>query len=86
MFEGVLRGILGKLRLKIRNVNGDGLFRGFGRKIEKEGRMGCFFGRIGGDSNDGYHQKPSIYQHFSDFFWAVSCEGRRKNYICIEFG
>lgn len=86
MFEGVLREILGKLRLKMRFDSGGGLFRGFGRKIEKEGRMGCFFGRIGGDSNDGYHQKPSIYQHFSDFFLLVSCAGKRKNYICIEIG
>jgi hypothetical protein len=34
----------------------------------------------------GYHQKPSIYQHFSDFLWADSWTALRKNYICIEFG
>jgi hypothetical protein len=63
-------------------MSGGGLFRRFGRKPELMGLRGSVFRWVFG----GYLQKPSIYQHLSDFFWTVSCPGMRKNYICIEFG
>ena len=34
----------------------------------------------------GFVKKLSIYTHFSVFFVAVTCQGIRKIYICIEFG
>ena len=65
-----------------KKMSGGGLFRRFGRKTGLEG----FSGGIWSGIYDGYLQKPSIYQHFRDFFWGGSCAGKRKNYICIEFG
>ena len=64
----------------------DGLFRGFGRKMRKLNGKEGFSPRNEGVFKGGYHQKPSIYQHFSDFFFVISWTAFFKIYICIKIG
>jgi hypothetical protein len=60
------------------NASIDGLFRRFGRKINRRTQKGQILDVL----NVHYLQKLSIYQHFRVFFRALSCLGRRKIYIC----
>jgi len=66
-------------------VSTGGLFSGFGRKIVKWVGLNGFLNSKEEEESGGYHQKPSIYQHFSVFFWTEPWSGIRKNYICRGF-
>jgi hypothetical protein len=62
----------------LRKASDDGLFRRFGRKRGISTKKW----EILDVKNLRYLQKLSIYQHFRDFFGALSCLGIRKIYIC----
>jgi hypothetical protein len=62
-------------------MSGGGLFRGNSRKTKNKLEMPDYLGYLG-----LFCGKTQYLSTFQRFFSAVSCQGMRKNYICIEFG
>jgi hypothetical protein len=71
--------------MKIREVSDSRLFRGFGRKIDEEGKSGCNYARIRGALSTVITKNLAFINISGFFFWVHPWSGRRKNYICIGF-